>query len=509
MGFIKLDRINYLRDDKIILNNISFILPRRHSLAIVGSSGSGKTMLARLLCGQIKATSGEIYTEDAGLCLMVDQQENFLAASHMHSGYYGQRYENLAMEDVPTVEAYLQNLAVPNGNPVSREIIVQSLRMLESEGLIGKKLMMLSNGERKRLQIAIALIRRPEVLILDQPFVGLDRIAREKLGELVLQLHNSEKTIIIICDSAHIPEEIDFVLELKNGEVSGFCQAKDFLPATTKERDIEIGNQFEDELKSIREETFQFAVRMNKVKVSFGENVILKDIDWEVKKGERWALMGPNGAGKTTLLSLITADNPQGYANDLILFDRKRGSGESIWDIKKRIGVVSPELHLYFLRGKGIFNSIPDLQNAADFIGTSILCPDVISSGFHDLVGFSDKTSGYNRKIVKKWLRILELEHLEESWFNQASLSEQRLLLLARALVKFPSLLILDEPCQGLDLWQSKLFTRILDKICLQLGTTLVYVTHYPDEIPESVQYLLQLESGTVKSRGEFDRKAS
>ena len=153
----------------------------------------------------------------------------------------------------------------------------------------------------------------------------------------------------------------------------------------------------------------------------------------------------------------------------------KRGSGESIWDIKKRIGYVSPELHLYFLRGKGIFNTIPGLEKSIPSGGNSLRCDEVIISGFNEQIGFSSSHSDFQKKAVKIWFSVLQLEHLTDSKFAEASLSEQRLLLLARALVKMPSLLILDEPCQGLDPHQIRRFTGMLDVTCAHLDTTVIY----------------------------------
>ncbi len=435
---------------------------------------------------------------------MVEQQDNFMAVSGLRTSYYGQRYEQLGLEDVPTVTEYLQKVHRVEDPDIQRNDIEISLRQMDMLSLAGRKLMMLSNGERKRIQLAIALLQNPDVLVLDQPFVGLDVSARKKLEDLILQLLQNEKTIVLICDAEHVPTQINFVLKLEKGhiDISG-SDKRNEAESSNSENNLAT-NDFVEEIKSSGNDPFEFAVKMTQVQVAFDGTEILKDINWTVRRGERWALMGLNGAGKTTLLSLITADNPQGYSNDLVLFDRKRGSGESIWDIKKRIGYVSPELHLYFLRGNGIFNSIPGLGNPPSFNGNSILCDAVISSGFHDLIGFSDRNSDLRQKTVQKWFTILRLEHLSKSWFHEASMGEQRLLLLARALVKMPSLLILDEPCQGLDAHQTMLFTQMLDSICLHLGTTLIYVSHYSAEIPKSIQYLLELESGRVKSCGEF-----
>lgn len=498
------ENISVRMNGKTILNDISFTLPEGKSMAITGPSGSGKTTLGRLISGGILPNSGVLKISEGKRCLMVEQQDNFIAVSHMRSGYYGQRYENLGMEDVPTVGGFLLAMAQSIKREIGQAEIESGLKQMDMLQLINRKLMLLSNGERKRVQLAAALLQQPDILILDQPFIGLDILARKILEQAIIQLINSGKTIVLICDSEHIPDRIDLVLEMNQGRIHQFVERKKYAFAETENTKPEPNSRFIQELHPAVDDHFGLAVKMTNVRVSLAGNEILKNIDWTVRKGERWAVMGPNGAGKTTLLSLINADNPQGYVNDLVLFDRKRGSGESIWDIKKRIGFVSPELHLFFLRGKGIFNSIPGLDSTAGFKGNSISCIDVITSGFHDLVGISEYKSEMHQKAARQWLDILNMNHLADRLFHEASLSEQRLLLLARALVKMPSLLILDEPCQGLDPHQTKLFTHMLDQLCSQIETTLIYVTHYPEEIPRCVEYLLQLEHGEVKSCGKF-----
>lgn len=497
MYSIEFKHIFYSLDGKSILKDISFVLPEGESMAIVGPSGCGKTTLGRLIAQKLEPTSGELIFAEGLTCRMVEQQDNFMTISRLGSSYYGQRYENQGMEQSPTVQAYLQQTA----NDVD-----WVMKLLNIGHLKSSKLMMLSNGERKRTQLAEALLNHPDVLVLDQPFVGLDVQSRQNLSLQIGDLHRSGKTIVLICDALHIPEEINWVLELNQGQMTQWVRHSEYIPDSDQVNLPENLEQFFAALPESDDTPFECAVRMNNVTVVHGEREILKNIDWTVQKGERWALMGPNGAGKTTLLSLITADNPQGYVNDLTLFDRRRGSGESIWDIKKRIGYVSPELHLYFLRGKGIFNTIPGLEKSLPSGGHSLRCADVILSGFNEQIGFSMSHSDLQKRLVTRWFAVLQLEHLADSKFAKASLSEQRLLLLARALVKLPSLLILDEPCQGLDVHQTRRFTRMLDAICRHLDSTIIYVTHYSEEIPQCVTRLLQLENGQVKYCGAFVR---
>lgn len=498
MHSIEFKHIFYKSEGKSILSDISFALTARQSMAIVGPSGCGKTTLGRLIARKLEPTSGELIFAEGLTCRMVEQQDNFMTISRLGSSYYGQRYENQGMEQSPTILAYLQQTA---------DEVEWAMELLNIAHLKNSKLMMLSNGERKRTQLAEALLHHPDVLVLDQPFVGLDVQSRQNLSQQIAEIHHSGKTIVLICDALHIPEEIDWVLEMDSGQISRWIPRSAYLPKDEQIDSPEVMESYFAALPVMDDARFELAVRMNKVTVAHGGREILKNIDWIVRKGERWALMGPNGAGKTTLLSLITADNPQGYVNDLTLFDRRRGSGESIWDIKQRIGYVSPELHLYFLRGKGIFNTIPGLEKSLPTGGNSLRCDEVITSGFNEQIGFSASRSDFQKKAVRTWFSILQLEHLADSKFAEASLSEQRLLLLARALVKMPALLILDEPCQVLDVHQTKRFTAMLDVICCHLDTTIIYVTHYQEEIPQSVTQLLQLESGQVKYCGAYNRE--
>lgn len=506
MYSVKFEKVFFKVDGKMILTDISFSLEKGNSVAIIGVSGSGKTMLGKLIAGSSTPTSGEIKRSGNLQSLMIGQQADFLAASHLQTAYYGQRFENLGLDDVPTVAEHLNFLMKKMAMENLESKIAVALENLDAQSLAPKKLMMLSNGERKRVQLAAAILQNPDILVLDQPFVGLDLQARTKLGELIAKLQQDGKTIVVICDSAHIPQSIGKVLELENGHVRQFISADHFRAAFHSDENRPVIKSLPEELVNHHGEYFDLAVKMNRVKVVFRGNQILNEITWTVRKGERWALTGPNGAGKTTLLSLITADNPQGYSNDLVLFDRQRGSGETIWDIKKRIGFVSPELHLYFLRGNGIFNTVPGLDRPVDVRGNTISCADVIASGFHDLIGGTDRDSRLKLKIVQEWMLAMNLNHLSNSLFTEASLGEQRLLLLARALVKFPSLLILDEPCQGLDPIQAKLFVQMLEGLCARMDTTMIYVTHYPDEIPHCVTCHLKLEAGRMVYCGTFIR---
>jgi molybdate transport system ATP-binding protein len=224
---------------------------------------------------------------------------------------------------------------------------------------------------------------------------------------------------------------------------------------------------------------FSIAVKMVNTSIRYDHRTILDGINWEVRKGECWHLAGPNGSGKSTLLSLINGDNPQAFANEIYLFDRRKGSGESIWDIKRKIGYVSPELHHYFDAGS--------------------TCFDLVASGLFDTMGLFRQLHEEQKRLIGEWMQLLHIAPLAEKLFQRLSDGEQRRVLLARALVKNPPMLILDEPCQGLDDEETTFFTSLVDRICTTLGKTLIYVSHYEAEIPSCVSQKIMLEEGRIK----------
>jgi molybdate transport system ATP-binding protein len=458
-----------------ILKNIHLTIQPGEQWAIVGKSGSGKTTLAHALSGTI-FHSGTVSFHlpnhtHAHRILLIEQQHHFKNRSNTNDFYYQQRYNSSDAEDTITVQEALQPLI--NAAPASNWIEQLHLTQVLQEPLI-----QLSNGENKRLQLAKALFLDPAVLIMDNPFVGLDVEGRQTLHHIIDSIAASGIAIILITPPQELPACITHVAVLENGSLVKAGKKEDTrLPAPVLPPTLPAG--IIKKLKASADNNhFTTAVKMVNVTIRYGEMEILKNINWEVKKGDCWSISGPNGAGKSTLLSLITADNPQAYANELYLFDQRRGSGESIWDIKRRIGFVSPELHLYFDRGTSCF--------------------DVIASGLFDTIGLFRRISTEQQEQVQAWIQLLQLETLQRRPLFQLSLGQQRMVLLARALVKNPPLLILDEPCQGLDEEQISYFKLLIDQLCETFNTTLLYVSHYSKDLPECVTKAAILNNGSL-----------
>ncbi len=365
--------------------------------------------------------------------------------------------------------------------------------------LLDRKVIHLSHGESRKLLIARLLMQSPRLLILDDPLAGLDQDSRVIFSRAVDQLIRDGEVNLLLISSRpdELPHSITHVLEVEDGRVVACGERSERSRAArpTRQKPVQarpVSSPSDPVSPAFSEMVDQYAqalehnpilavpelIRMQDVSVHYGQVPVLQNITWTVRRGERWALLGKNGAGKTTLLSLILADNPQSYANPITLFGRRRGSGESIWEIKRSIGWVSPELHIYFRQ--------------------SVSLLDVVCSGFSDSVGFAHACSPDQTGIAARWIEALGLELSPETPFSSLSAGQQRLALLGRALVKNPPVLILDEPCQALDEAHRAHFLQLLDRLCALTPLTLIYVSHLKGEIPTAITHQLRLEGGRI-----------
>lgn len=444
--------------------------------AVVGPNGAGKTLLAGVLQKKYAFRSGEhIFVSGKPVSEVVKSIafKDIYSLADCRNSYYQQRWHSTETEDMPTVSEVLSEYK-------DTENLNELLSLFGISDLLPKKLIFLSSGELRKFLVVRTLLSRPEILILDNPFIGLDAPSRDLLVDMLekmTELHGTQ-VILLLSNPADLPDMITDVLPVLNRKCLSpmkreeFLENKELLDELFPDRvsgaiDLPVNGEKETS-------AYDVAFRMEKVCIKYGSRTILKDLDWEVKCGEKWSLSGPNGAGKSTLLSLVYADNPQSYANTLYLFDRKRGSGESIWEIKKRIGYVSPEMHLYYME------NVPAIQ--------------IVGSGYFDSVGLFRKCNAEQEEGALKWMKIFGIDNLKDRSFMTLSSGEQRLALLARAFVKDPDLIILDEPLHGLDISNKKLAASVIESFCSRPGKTLIYVTHYPNELPECVDRHFRLE---------------
>lgn len=347
-----------------LLHNISFVLPAGGHLGIAGPSGSGKTILARAIAGKLFHQGDVVFGKAKPHIVLVEQHYHFKNLSNTSDFYYQQRYNSFESNDALTV---MDELLATNNNA---EAVEELLTQLQLQHKKQSPLLQLSSGEHKRFQLVKAFLQQADVLIIDSPFIGLDVNSRAILHKLINKKACEATTIIVIADAQQFPECITHVAFMQNGCLQVLETKETFVTnhihQLQKAGAVAVDIPFEK-----TPDNFEVAVKMENVRVAYQQKTIIENINWQVNRGEKWLLRGENGAGKSTLLSLVTGDHPQAYANKIILFDRKRGSGESIWDIKKKIGYVSPELHWYFDTNISVYNTI--------------------ASGFFDTIGLYKK----------------------------------------------------------------------------------------------------------------------
>lgn len=448
---------------------IDFVLNEGEQLAIVGPNGSGKTMLVNTIIGRYPLMMNEVhYDFGEENKRMVCENIHYIAfrdsyGDHDPNYYYQQRWHSQDVELSPTVREQFE-LGVSAENMVLRESLFRDFSI---DALMDKLLVMLSSGELRRLQIVKALMTSPRVLIMDNPFIGLDAEMRHQLYELLKQLISERglQLILVLSREDEIPDFITHVVPVYNKVVGGKIE-KSLFPVAT-DVSCNIGGVASGGVDS--SDGKDVIIELRNVTLRYGERLIFENLNWTVCRGERWALHGRNGSGKSALLSLICADNPQSYACDISLFGQRRGMGESIWDIKRRIGYVSPEMHRAYLK------DLPSIE--------------IVASGLHDSIGLYKRPRPEQMGVCKEWMQVFGIEELAERTFLTLSSGEQRLVLLARAFVKDPELLILDEPLHGLDTQRREQVRGIIDQFCIRPEKTLVMVTHYPEELPSCITH--------------------
>ncbi|ULQ58586.1 ATP-binding cassette domain-containing protein [Brucepastera parasyntrophica] len=515
-------------DSHIGLPSFSWEMNEGEAWIITGPGNGGSHYLAHFLSGQgappgnhfasshrmdifpqegyfsIFGTSVEMISFEAAARLIEEERKND-----------DSDYVDGGIDPGRSVKVFLDGSTGGKNKPDKQEY-ESIIRLCGIEHLLDRGLKYLSTGEIRRTLLCRALMSGKKLLLFSSPLEGLDTKSRE-ITQAVLQKmaeesvagkksasREKEKPYVLLFSDRleYIPPVFNRVLEISSNTVS-FCgerrEYETWLAArTAKEKTDkrEEKKMLADELSEMKRETFDFKqsgtdnagipsssdilVDMKNVTVGWGETRVLDNINWTVRRGEHWHIRGPNGSGKTTLMELITGDNPQVFRNEVSIFGKRRGTGETIWELKEKMGIVSYRLHLeYRMIG-----------------GMSI--KHVLLSGFHDSIGLYREWSASEEKIVLKWLRISGFENRENDFFSALSYGEQRAVLILRAVVKYPDLLILDEPCHELDRSGR---ARILDliRIIAESNTvTILHITHDPEEVLECEKNVLELRPGEI-----------
>lgn len=470
------------------------ILPGEQ-IAICGDNSAGKNRLVEIITGHYPLLRNEVYygfdntgTESGTPTQkrLISEQLRFISFRDSYGEqdgtyYYQQRWNQHDIdENTPTAGSLLEK--VPEFRVGLREELYD---MFGLRSFLDKYIISLSSGELRKFQLTRTLLSAPRVLILDNPFIGLDANTRELLKGLLEKLTQTTSLTIVLVISKYddIPEFITHVLPVKDMRLLPKQTREEFMNGLTT-CNTAISHNLAEWIKTFPPKDISQIpfypqdggeiLKLQNVSIRYGKCTILKDINWTVREGERWALQGQNGAGKSTLLSLVCADNPQSYACDIHLFGHKRGTGESIWQIKRHIGYVSPEIHRAYLR------DLPAI--------------DIVASGLSDSIGLYCRPRPEQREICRQWMKVFGIEDIQDKTFLKLSSGEQRLCLLARAFVKDPELLILDEPLHGLDLKNRKRVREIIRLFCQRPHKTMIMVTHYQEELPDCITHSMELK---------------
>lgn len=468
---------------------VNFTALEGEHIAIVGPNGSGKSMLVDIITGKHPLLMKDpVYDFSPSNKELVSDNIKYITFRDCYGGDYDQTYYlqqrwNQAEIDkgTPTVGQELEDAYTFAGKDTPKRRLFQRhiYDIFNMKDLLDKYIILLSSGELRKFKLASTLFSVPRILIMDNPFIGLDSETRNQLKDLLGNLSKEQtlQIITVLSKTEDIPDFITHIVEVKDMTVMPKVSREKYLNGCHPLPARILSEEKEQAILSIpyscKEYNTKEIVKMNKVSIRYGRRTILKELDWIVRNGERWALSGQNGSGKSTLLSLICADNPQSYACDIELFGKKRGSGESIWEIKKHIGYVSPEMHRAYKR--------------------DIKAIRVVASGLHDSIGLYAEPSEKDYAACRLWMHIFGLRGKEENPFMQLSSGEQRLVLLARAFVKDPELLILDEPLHGLDNINRQLVKDIIETFCKRKNKTMIMVTHYKDELPPCIDHRIHL----------------
>lgn len=503
-NFITLKNCRIEDSKSVKLENINWTFNTGEAWLVIGTNGSGKANFLKALAGELKIIPDSKF------------------ADSLYSNFFEQNIEIVSLEKAASlIEEERQNdesefveggvdigrtgrifLAeaickrkLKRGEPLPDEALrletFPQIKLCGIEKILDRGLKYMSTGEIRRTLLARSLLSGKKLLILSDPFAGLDAESRKILLEFFNTVANKQlkdddysdfPRIILGMERYHeIPAAINNVLEFSENKIS-FCGSKNDYEKILQNRNQQNEKtrqkdrqEFENSVEKIKQETFvlhtvqenqkETLVEMNNVNVGWGDNRVLIDLNWKLNQGEHWLIRGPNGSGKTTFLELITGDNMQVFSNDIKLFGKRRGSGETIWDIKRKLGIVSYRLHVEYR-----------------MVGSTTL-ENVIISGFRDSIGLYEAATDVEKDAAKKWLSLGGFENREKESFSSISYGEQRAILILRAAVKCPPILILDEPCHGLDENYRQKILDLIEIIAQSGTTTLLHVTHDPSEV--------------------------
>ena len=471
MTTVTLTNLSVQFDQHFTLSAINWQISPNQHWAITGTNGSGKSALAAILIGAGDIIEGEIQGLPEKIAIAsFEAQAELIDAER--------KKDDADLLDVVSEGTLVTELL--EETCVDESLQQQLIDAFNLGGLLDRGFRKLSSGETRKLMLVRALISKPQLLILDEPYEGLDVDSCAYLRELLNSIAGHTQIIMVLNRFDEIPDFITHIAYTHNATLELQIDKNDDLALANlaqllhlKTTDLSVPAADEHHRPPALDKS-QPLVRMRDARVAYGDSVIFSDLNWTIEPGEHWQVTGPNGSGKTCLLNLITGDHPQCYVNDIFVFGMQRGNGESIWQIKQHLGYVSSALQWEYK--------------------VSVSVRNAIISGFYDSIGIYQKYSDEQKTIAENWLLLLGMNDRADEPFNQLSFGDQRLVLIARAMVKHPSLLILDEPCLGLDDLNRQLVLALIEKICDGSETTVLYVNHHSEDKIRGIKHHLAMK---------------
>jgi molybdate transport system ATP-binding protein len=502
--FLAFEKVSIAVGEATVFKHTTWTWHAGEQWAMLGPDGSGKSLLVQAILGRAPISHGEVrgpYPErGAGgappaptIAHVSPQTQRDMAAQE--GSFYQHRWHSGLEQGPRTVAEFLSQESVEERNPFEvgwlRSNPSRFLRLrrqfvdwLGIKGLWRRRLIHLSNGEMRRTLLVSALLKSPDLLILEDAYAGLDAATRRKLDRVISRLMREGCPILVATHRVEeVPAATTHVLLVNDYQVLAQGPKQRMLGVWRKRfganRRLRPPVPQGPQPPRKRTALGQPLVDLRRVTVAGGRRRILHDLSWTLREGECWALLGPNGAGKTTLLNLIQGDHPQAYSQDIRLFGRRTDSTQALWRARQHIGWMSPELHQHYPAG---------------WDAEAVVC-----SGFFNSIGLHEPCTRRRGGRARQWLVDLGLGNYARTPFGELSFGRQRLVLLARSVVKQPRLLILDEPCQGLDKAQRRALLSAVDRVVTQTAASLIFVTHHQDEVPRCISHILHLAAGRIR----------
>ncbi|OBW95787.1 molybdate ABC transporter ATP-binding protein ModF [Gallibacterium salpingitidis] len=467
---IQLDQVKIKITSQQWLQIAQFKITPLSFTVIVGHNGSGKSTLSKFISQHQAPYSGKYSNDFKNISLVSLAQQQIL----LEQIFRDLNNDSVSPDDQGKTarQIMLENQSYP------AEKLMQIANMVGITAYLDRPFKLLSTGEARKILLAKALIADPDLLILDEPFEGLDAASQQQWLSLLHQLKQHLTIVLVINRLTDIPQWADSIAllhqcqlitqqsaaEMLNSDIfQQLCYAEEAITVPVPQA----------AMPAIKlPANLQTIFDLQDVVVKYGEKTILHHLNWQVKQGEHWWIKGPNGCGKSTLLSLINGDHPQAFNNKVKLFGKQRGSGETIWEIKQYIGFLSNHFHLDYR------------------VNCSALM--IIISGYFDSIGVYQHIDENTRLNALQWLKRIDMEKFANAPFRSLSWGQQRLLLIARALVKHPPILILDEPLMGLDALNRHLVLTFIDQLITNSDTQLFFVSHHQEDQPECINRIFE-----------------